>query len=124
MKRVGFIGTGLMGQPMARHIVITMVTDSKASEEVICGKNGVLDGVHPGLILIDMGSIAPEVSRSIAIRAKGKGVPMLDAPVTGNPKVASEASTFHEHRTCLKRAQRPSFFRASFSLGSSPSTML
>ena len=130
MKRIGFIGTGLMGQPMARRlleggysltvwnrttqrakplleagaawadspktvaqasdVVITMVTDSKASEEVICGKNGVLQGAPPGLILIDMGSIAPEVSRSIAIRAKGKGVPMLDAPVTGNPKVASE----------------------------------
>jgi 3-hydroxyisobutyrate dehydrogenase-like beta-hydroxyacid dehydrogenase len=69
---------------------MTMLTDSKASEEVICGENGVLQGAHPGLILIDMGSIAPEVSRSIAIRAKGKGVPMLDAPVTGNPKVASE----------------------------------
>jgi 3-hydroxyisobutyrate dehydrogenase-like beta-hydroxyacid dehydrogenase len=67
-----------------------MVTDSRASEEVISGKNGVLDGVHPGLILIDMGSIAPEVSRSIAIRAGDKGIPMLDAPVTGNPKVASE----------------------------------
>src|SRR4030067_3071284 len=130
MKRIGFIGTGLMGQPMARRlleggyaltlwtrtmekarplletgaswadspksvaqasdVVITMVTDSKASEEVICGKNGVLEGAHPGLILIDMGSIAPDVSRSIAARAKGKGVPMLDAPVTGNPKVASE----------------------------------
>ncbi len=130
MKHIGFIGTGLMGEPMARRlleggyaltlwtrtvekarpllktganwadspksvaqasdVVITMVTDSKASEEVICGKNGVLEGAHPGLILIDMGSIAPDVSRSIAIRAKGKGVPMLDAPVTGNPKVASE----------------------------------
>ena len=99
MKRIGFIGTGLMGQPMARRlleggypltvwnrttqrakplleagavwadspktvaqasdVVITMVTDSKASEEVICGENGVLEGAHPGLILIDMGSIAP-----------------------------------------------------------------
>ena len=130
MKRIGFIGTGLMGQPMARRllegeypltvwnrttqrakllleagavwadspktvaqasdVVITMVTDSKASEEVICGPKGILEGAHPGLILVDMGSIAPEVSRSIATRAKSKGVPMLDAPVTGNPKVASE----------------------------------
>jgi 3-hydroxyisobutyrate dehydrogenase-like beta-hydroxyacid dehydrogenase len=130
MKRIGFIGTGLMGQPMARRlleggypltvwnrttqraeplleagaawadspktvaqasdVVMTMVTDSRASEEVIFEKNGVLQGAHPGLILIDMGSIAPEVSRSIAIRARAKGVPMLDAPVTGNPKVASE----------------------------------
>lgn len=74
----------------ASDVVITMVTDSAASEEVICGKNGVLEGAHPGLTLIDMGSIAPEMSRSIAERARGKGIPMLDAPVTGNPKVASE----------------------------------
>jgi 3-hydroxyisobutyrate dehydrogenase-like beta-hydroxyacid dehydrogenase len=71
-------------------VVITMVTDSAASEEVICGPGGVLEGAHPGLILIDMGSIAPEMSRAIAARAKAKGVPMLDAPVTGAPKVASE----------------------------------
>ncbi len=130
MQRIGFIGIGLMGQPMSRRllgagypltiwnptqekaqnilaagaawgsspkalgessdIVITMVTDSQASEEVTCGRNGVLEGAHPGLILIDMSSIAPEMTRSIAARAKAKGVPMLDAPVTGNPKVASE----------------------------------
>ena len=130
MKRIGFIGIGLMGQHMARRlleggypltvwnrtaekansllaaganwadspkavaqasdVVITMVTDSNASEGVICGIGGVLEGVHPGLILVDMGSIAPEVSRSIAARARAKGVSMLDAPVTGNPKVASE----------------------------------
>ncbi|MDP3040330.1 MAG: NAD(P)-dependent oxidoreductase [Deltaproteobacteria bacterium] len=71
-------------------VVITMVTDSAASEEVICGTGGVLEGAHPGLILIDMGSIAPEMSRLIAEQTKAKGVPMLDAPVTGNPKVASE----------------------------------
>jgi len=130
MQRIGFIGIGLMGQPLTRRlleagypltvwnrttekaksllaagakwgdspktlaqasdVVITMVTDSRASEEVSCGTNGVLEGTHPGLTLIDMGSIAPETSRSIAERAKAKGVPMLDAPVTGNPKVASE----------------------------------
>jgi 3-hydroxyisobutyrate dehydrogenase-like beta-hydroxyacid dehydrogenase len=78
------------GVAQASDVVITMVTDSKASEGVICGTNGVLEGAHPGLILIDMGSIAPEVSRSIAIRARAGGVSMLDAPVTGNPKVASE----------------------------------
>jgi 2-hydroxy-3-oxopropionate reductase len=50
----------------------------------------VLAGTHPGLTLIDMGSVAPETSRAMAERARVKGVPMLDAPVTGNPKVASE----------------------------------
>lgn len=75
---------------LARQVdaVITIVTDSAASEAVICGPGGVLEGAHPDLILIDMASIAPEMSRSIAARAKARGVTMLDAPVTGNPKVA------------------------------------
>jgi 3-hydroxyisobutyrate dehydrogenase-like beta-hydroxyacid dehydrogenase len=70
--------------------VIVMVTDSAASEAVIAGPQGVLAGAHAGLTLIDMGSVAPETSRAMAERARAKGVPMLDAPVTGNPKVASE----------------------------------
>jgi 3-hydroxyisobutyrate dehydrogenase-like beta-hydroxyacid dehydrogenase len=130
MQRIGFIGLGLMGQPMSRRllaaghpltvwnrtaekaksllaagaawadspggaagasdVVITMVTDSAASEGVICEPGGVLDGARPGLILIDMSSIAPEMSRSIAERASARGVPMLDAPVTGAPKAATE----------------------------------
>lgn len=130
MHRIGFIGLGLMGQPISRRlltagyplavwnrtaekarsllaagaawadspaalaaaldVVITMVTDSAASEAVICGQGGVLDGAHPGLIVIDMSSIAPDVSRSIAARAGSRGVAMLDAPVTGAPHVAEE----------------------------------
>ena len=74
----------------AADVLITMVTESKASEEVICGRDGVLAGAHPGLILIDMASIAPEMSRSLAARAGARGVAMLDAPVTGNPKVAAD----------------------------------
>lgn len=73
----------------ASNVVITMVTDAAASEAVICGADGVLEGAHDGLTIIDMGSIAPEMSRSIAERARAKGVSMLDAPVTGNPKVAA-----------------------------------
>jgi 3-hydroxyisobutyrate dehydrogenase-like beta-hydroxyacid dehydrogenase len=69
-------------------VVMTMVTDAAASEAVICGKDGVLDHARPGTILIDMGSIAPETSRAIAAQAEARGVAMLDAPVTGNPKVA------------------------------------
>lgn len=74
----------------AADVVITMVTDSNASEEVICGRDGVLAGAHPGLILIDMASIAPEMSRTLAAAARTREVPMLDAPVTGNPKVAAD----------------------------------
>jgi 2-hydroxy-3-oxopropionate reductase len=68
----------------ASDIVITMVTDSRAVEEVACGPNGVLAGAHTGLILIDMSSIEPTTSRAVAARAAAVGVAMLDAPVTGS----------------------------------------
>jgi 3-hydroxyisobutyrate dehydrogenase-like beta-hydroxyacid dehydrogenase len=71
-------------------VVISMVTNSAASEEVSCGENGILEGAHPGMILIDMSSIEPDKSRIIAGKAEGKGIAFLDAPVTGNPRVASE----------------------------------
>ena len=74
----------------AADVVITMVTDSAAVEQVACGSNGVLEGARPGLILVDMSSITPEMSRTIATQAAAKGVSMLDAPVTGAPRVASE----------------------------------
>jgi 3-hydroxyisobutyrate dehydrogenase-like beta-hydroxyacid dehydrogenase len=75
----------------ATDVVITMVTDSAAAEEVICGHRGILESARTGLCVVDMSSIAPEMSRSIAARAREKGVAMLDAPVTGNPKVAAAA---------------------------------
>ena len=51
-------------------VVITKVTDLAASEAVSCGPDGILEGAHGGLIHIDMGSIAPEMSRLIAERAR------------------------------------------------------
>jgi len=69
-------------------VIITMVTDGAASEAIICGANGVLEQARRGTVLIDMSSIAPEMSRQIAAQAAARGIKMLDAPVTGNPKVA------------------------------------
>lgn len=71
-------------------VVFVMVTDSAASEAVVCGPGGVLEGAHRGLIVIDSSSIEPEASCSIAGRARASGVAMLDAPVSGGPKVAAE----------------------------------
>jgi len=69
-------------------VVITMLTNAEASDAVICGENGVLEGAREKTVIIDMGSIAPEMSRSIAQRTEARGGFMLDAPVTGSPKVA------------------------------------
>ncbi|MBI4550727.1 MAG: 2-hydroxy-3-oxopropionate reductase [Candidatus Latescibacteria bacterium] len=69
-------------------IVITMVTDSPDVEQVILGPNGVAEGARPGLIVIDMSTISPSVTRRIAETLEAKGVEMLDAPVSGGDKGA------------------------------------
>ena len=64
-------------------VIIVMVPDSSESKEVVLGKDGVLEGVKPGSLVIDMSSINPLVSQEIARELKKKGADMLDAPVSG-----------------------------------------
>jgi 2-hydroxy-3-oxopropionate reductase len=66
-----------------RDAVVTMLPDSPDSEEVILGRNGVLEGTSPGALVIDMSSIAPAVSRKIAAACEARAVDFLDAPVSG-----------------------------------------
>ncbi|MEM2111391.1 MAG: 2-hydroxy-3-oxopropionate reductase [Candidatus Bathyarchaeia archaeon] len=73
-------------------VVITMVADSPDVEEVVLGPNGVIHGARKGLILIDMSTISPIVTRKIAEELSKKGVEMLDAPVSGGEKGAKEAT--------------------------------
>ena len=73
-------------------VVFTMTSDAAASTEVICGLNGVLQGAHKGLVVIDSASIAPEASQANAAQAEEKGVALLDAPVSGGPKVAENGA--------------------------------
>lgn len=127
---VGFIGLGLMGQPMAtnilkagfpltvynrtpekvkalvalgaRHagspmalgedseVVITMVSDHEALWEVILGPQGALMGARSGTIFIDMSTIPPDVSCSVASEVAKAGCHMLDAPVMGSVGAAAK----------------------------------
>jgi len=64
-------------------MIITMLPDSPDVKEVILGRDGVIDGVKQGSLVIDMSSISPLVTQEIAKILKGKGVEMLDAPVSG-----------------------------------------
>jgi len=73
-------------------VVITMVTDSEAVKSVVLGRGGVIEGSHDGLVLIDMSTIAPAVARSVAGSLTSKGVPALDAPVSGGDKGAREGT--------------------------------
>ena len=73
-------------------IVITMVTDTSAVEDVVSGEHGIARGVRPGSLVIDHSTIDPEGARRIAGKLLAQGVEMLDAPVSGGG-VAAEAGT-------------------------------
>ena len=73
-------------------IIITMLPDSPQVKDVILGENGVLEGARRGAIIIDMSSIAPAVSKEVAIKAEEKGVEFLDAPVSGGEPKAIDGT--------------------------------
>jgi 2-hydroxy-3-oxopropionate reductase len=73
-------------------IVMTMVTDTKAVEDVVLGERGIARGARPGSVVVDHSTIAPDGARRIAGALQSQGVEMLDAPVSGG-SMAADAGT-------------------------------
>jgi 3-hydroxyisobutyrate dehydrogenase len=73
---------------IASDIVITMLPNSPQVEEVVSGPQGILEGARKGLIIIDMSTIAPAVSRKLAQTVSNRGIHFLDAPVSGGTQGA------------------------------------
>ncbi len=73
---------------IASDVVITMVPNSEQVEEVVAGPQGILEGARKGLIIIDMSTIAPAMSRKLAELAASRGIHFLDAPVSGGSQGA------------------------------------
>jgi 3-hydroxyisobutyrate dehydrogenase-like beta-hydroxyacid dehydrogenase len=65
-------------------VVLSMVTDGAAVEEVASGPDGLLAGLGEGTVYADMSTISPDVSRRLARRVAETGARMLDAPVSGS----------------------------------------
>jgi 3-hydroxyisobutyrate dehydrogenase-like beta-hydroxyacid dehydrogenase len=65
-------------------IVFTMVTNTKAVAAVTQGEDGIMAGLSPGKIYIDMSTMSPNYSRELAAQAAQTGATMLDAPVSGS----------------------------------------
>jgi 3-hydroxyisobutyrate dehydrogenase-like beta-hydroxyacid dehydrogenase len=123
MEKIGFVGLGIMGKPMALNIlkagydltfyarrqevideveaagghavdsasavaeaadvIATCVTADAQVREVILGAAGVLEGAVAGKLIVDMSTISPLTIREVADQAVGKGVRVMDAPVSG-----------------------------------------
>ncbi|XKE44809.1 2-hydroxy-3-oxopropionate reductase [Halomonas organivorans] len=131
MSKIGFIGLGIMGRPMAGHlldaghelttvkrgtldetlaskgmqeladpkavaeaseVVITMVPDTPDVEQVLFGEGGVIEGLQPGTLVIDMSSIAPLATQEFAKRIHEAGGEYVDAPVSGGEGGAINAA--------------------------------
>src|SRR5437867_936293 len=131
-QSVGFIGLGIMGRPMAAHIlkgghpltvfnrtrsrtaelqaqgaavasspaevaarsaiVITMVTDTSDVEAVVAGPGGILEGIRPGSIVVDMSTISPKTERTLDEKLRARGAALVDAPVSGGDVGARDAT--------------------------------
>jgi 2-hydroxy-3-oxopropionate reductase len=63
--------------------VCTNLPDSPDVEQVVFGPNGIIEGVHDGLIYMDNSTIKPETARKIAAELAKVNVQVLDAPVSG-----------------------------------------
>lgn len=128
--RIGFIGLGIMGRPMALNllraghdlavharrvesmrplveagasacdspaelaarsdVIVVMVSDTPDVEAVVLGERGVLAGIRPGSVVVDMSTISAAATRRLAARLGELGVEMLDAPVSGGEAGAIE----------------------------------
>jgi len=128
--KIGFVGLGNMGMPMARNllghgfplflynrtrekeseliklgatsandlrhlsqvcdVVITMVSDDEASEQVYNSSDGLLADPLPGTLMIDMGTVGTQTSKQLAKNCRDKNVHFLEAKVSGSVKPAED----------------------------------
>jgi 2-hydroxy-3-oxopropionate reductase len=73
-------------------VVISVVPDSPDVEKVYLSEDGVLAGVRPGMLLLDMSTISPVTAVTVAKAARDRGCQMLDAPVSGGDVGAKNAT--------------------------------
>lgn len=92
-KAAGLIEAGMQWADSPRavaeksDIVFAIVTDATAVQAVALGDDGVISGLKPGGVFIDMSTIAPEASLALSAEFEAAGLTMLDAPLSGSPPV-------------------------------------
>ena len=62
-------------------VVITMLPDAPDVERVALGKDGIVEGIRPGSVYVDMSTIDPSTTRKVGAAMAAKGVSMIDSPV-------------------------------------------
>jgi 3-hydroxyisobutyrate dehydrogenase-like beta-hydroxyacid dehydrogenase len=67
----------------ACEVLITIVSDPPALEQVLWGEQGALEGLRRGSVLVDSSTVSPMLARRVAAACAEQGIEFLDAPVTG-----------------------------------------
>jgi 3-hydroxyisobutyrate dehydrogenase/2-hydroxy-3-oxopropionate reductase len=90
------LGAKVAGSPAeavaAATVAISMVSNEAAVEELYRGPDGILDGLAPGLVLLEMSTVPPYVCQGLDDEVRSRGGSILDAPVSGSVPLA-EAGT-------------------------------
>ena len=73
-------------------VVLLSLADDAALEETMRGPQGVLAGLRAGATVIDLSTVSPRISRTLAVEVKARGGAMLDAPVSGSTPQAEQGS--------------------------------
>src|SRR4030081_133742 len=97
VKRAGWLveeGLQLCATPREvadeSEIVFTMVTNTEALQSVVEGNDGILAGLGPGKVYVDMSTCSPDFSRRLSEEVRALGAAMLDAPVSGSVATLQE----------------------------------
>jgi 3-hydroxyisobutyrate dehydrogenase len=73
-------------------VVIAMLSDFAVVEQAVFGPDGIVHGAQPGMVFINMSTVAPEDTRGLWARLSDRGIRMLDAPMIGSTIHAKEGT--------------------------------
>ena len=126
-KNLGKKGATILESP--KHVaensdlVITVVKDANAVNEVIFGNSGIMSGKHNGLCIADMSTINPNSTKEISERVISNGIDYLEIPVMGGPNVAidgklvmmisGEKEVFEKYKKVFDSIAEQSFYLGS-----------
>ena len=93
-KASALIGQGLIWRDTPREVaaaadvVLSMVADDAALAAITAGPDGILAGLQPGALYVDMSTVSPGASRELSRVVRSAGATMVDAPVSGGVPAA------------------------------------
>jgi 6-phosphogluconate dehydrogenase-like protein len=92
-------------------VIITMLPRPPEVEEVVAGRDKLLEGAREDSLILDMSTSSPVLARELSHTARGRGVGMLDAPVSGGDvgalKVRSRSWSAEKRMTSSGRGPGP-----------------